>query len=124
MVRDKMSLPFEVTYSEKPGKKSRSMKRLAVILKPENVDGIIASLKSSGLDATIYDVKGAGKEKERVSTSRGMGTMELAYTTRKLVATVVNSDDVEDVVKRMKQALGGESGAVVVVTPVDDLIRL
>ena len=119
-----MSLPFEVTYSEKPGKKSRSMKRLAVILKPENVDGIIASLKSSGLDATIYDVKGAGKEKERVSTSRGMGTMELAYTTRKLVATVVNSDDVEDVVKRMKQALGGESGAVVVVTPVDDLIRL
>jgi len=124
MVRDKMSLPFEVTYSEKPAKKSRSMKRLAVILKPENVDGIIASLKTSGLDATIYDVKGAGKEKERVSTSRGMGTMELAYTTRKLVATVVNADDVEDVVKRMKQALGGESGAVVVVTPVDDLIRL
>jgi nitrogen regulatory protein PII len=124
MVRDKTTLPFEVTYSERPSKKSRSMKRLAVLLKPENVDGIISTLKNAGLDATIYDVKGAGKDKERVTTSRGMGTMELAYTTRKLVATVVNSDDVEDVVGRMKKALGGESGAVVVVTPVDDLIRL
>jgi len=28
------------TYSEKPNKKSRSLKRLAVILKPENVDEI------------------------------------------------------------------------------------
>ena len=100
------------------------MKRLAVLLKPENVDEIISALKSSGLEATIYDAKGAGKDKERVTTSRGMGTMELAFTTRKLVATVVNADDVEDVVGRMKKALGGESGAVVVVTPVDDLIRL
>src|SRR5438093_11780563 len=105
MVRDKMMLPFEVTYSEKPSKKSRSMKRLAVILKPENVDAIIASLKSSGLEATIYDVKRATKEKEKVSMTRGTGTMELAYTTRKLVATVVNSDDLEDVVARMKKAL-------------------
>lgn len=56
------------------------MKRPAVLLKPENVDGIIAALKNSGLDATIYDIKGAGKDKERVTTSRGMGTMELAYT--------------------------------------------
>jgi hypothetical protein len=53
-----------------------------------------------------------------------MGTMELQYTTRKLVATVVNSDDVEDVMSRMKKALGGESGAVVVVSQVDDLVRL
>ena len=119
-----MNLPFEVTYSEKPAKKSRTMKRLAVVLKPENVDGIIASLKSSGLEATIYDIKSAGKEKERVTSSRGMGTIELAYTTRKVVATVVNADDVDDVVGRMKKALGGESGAVVMISPVDDLVRL
>ncbi len=124
MVKDKMTLPFEVTYSEKPAKKSRTMKRLAVVLKPENVDEIIASLKSSGLEATIYDVKSAGKEKERVTSSRGMGTIELAYTTRKVVATVVNSDDVDDVVSRMKKALGGEGGAVVMISPVDDLVRL
>jgi nitrogen regulatory protein PII len=124
MAGDKLTLPFEVTYSEKPSKKSRTMKRLAVIVKPEKVDGIISSLKAGGLEATIYDVKGAGKEKERVTSSRGVGTMELTYTTRKVIATVVNSDDVEDVVARMKKALDGESGAVVMIQPVDDLVRL
>jgi nitrogen regulatory protein PII len=123
MVRDKTTLPFEVTYAEKPSKKSRSMKRLAVLLKPENVDEIIASLKASGLEATIYDVKGAGKDKERVTSGRGMGTVELAYTTRKVVATVVNADDVDGVVAGMKKALGGET-AVVMISPVDDLVRL
>lgn len=124
MAGDKLTLPFEVTYSEKPSKKSRTMKRLGVIVKPEKVDGIISTLKEGGLEATIYDVKGAGKEKERVTSGRGVGTMELAYTTRKVIATVVNSDDVQDVVARMKKALGGESGAVVMIQPVDDLVRL
>lgn len=124
MVKDELSLPFEVEYSEKPSKKSRTMKRLALVLKPENVDGVVASLKAAGLDATIYDVKGAGKDKERVASGRGSGTVELAYTTRKVVATVINSDDVEGVVNRMKKALGGQSGAVVMISPVDDLVRL
>src|SRR3954451_9296147 len=89
MVRDKTTLPFEVTYSEKPSKKPKNMKRLAVIVKPENVDEITSSLKALGLEATIYDVKRASKEKEKVTTNRGMGTMEASYTTRKVVATVV-----------------------------------
>lgn len=124
MGKDKMDLPFEVTYSEKPSKKSKNMKRLAVLLKPENVDSIISEVKGMGLEATVYDVKGAGKDKERVTSGRGMGTVELAYTTRKVVATVVNADDMEDIIARMKKALGGASGAVVVVSPVDDLVRL
>lgn len=123
MVSEKLTLPFEVTYSEKPGKKSKSMKRLAVIVKPENVDGIISSLRQLNLEATIYDVKRAGKEKERVASGRGSGTIELAYTTRKVVATVVNSDDVEEVVSRMKQALSGDK-AVVMISSVDDLVMI
>ena len=58
-----MTLPFEVSYSEKPSKQSKNMKRLAVIVKPENVDNMIASLREMGLEATIYDVKGTGKDK-------------------------------------------------------------
>jgi nitrogen regulatory protein PII len=100
MVRDKMTLPFEVTYSEKPSKKSKSMKRLAVLLKPENVNEIVSTLNSSGLEATIYDVQGATKEKQRVASGRGSGTVDLAYTTRKVVATVVNADDVDAVIGR------------------------
>jgi nitrogen regulatory protein PII len=126
MVKDKSNLPFEVTYAKKPSSKSTtsSMKRLAVLLKPENVDTITAALRALGLESTIYDVKGSGKEKERVTSGRGMGTIDLAYTTRKVVATVVKSDDVNDIIDSMKKALGGESGAVVVVSAVDDLVRL
>lgn len=124
MVKDKMTLPFEVTYSEAPSSKSRTMKRLAVLVKPEKVDGLVAALRAGGLEATIYDVKGASKEKERVSTGRGMGTVELAYTTRKLIATVVNADDVKDVVAKLKASLGSDSGAVVMIQSVDDLVRL
>lgn len=124
MGKEKMDLPFEITYSEKPSKTSKNMKRLAVLLKPENVDSIIAEVKGMGLEATVYDVKGAGKDKERVTSGRGMGTVELAYTTRKVVATVVNADDMEEIIAKMKKALGGASGAVVIVSPVDDLVRL
>jgi nitrogen regulatory protein PII len=126
MVKDKSSLPFEVTYSESVGGKSKtsSMKRIAVLLKPENVDSITSTLKALGLESTIYDVKGSGKEKERVSSGRGMGTIDLQYTTRKVVATVVKSDNVNDIVDRMKKALGGGSGAVVMISSVDDLVRL
>src|ERR687895_238391 len=101
MVRDKSSLPFEVEYSQKPTSKSKSsssMKRLAVLLKPENVDSITSTLRGLGLESTIYDVKGSGKEKERVSSGRGMGTIDLQYTTRKVVATIVKSDSVNDIV--------------------------
>lgn len=123
MVPDKMTLPFEVAYSEKPSMKSKSMKRLAVITKPENVDKITSSLKAAGLEATIYDVKGVGIDKERVASGRGSGTIELAYTTRKVVATVVKSDDVNEVVERMKKALAGDK-AVVMISPVDDLVMI
>ena len=53
-----------------------------------------------------------------------MGTVDLAYTTRRVIATVVNSDDVEGVVDRMKKALGEDSGAVVMISSVDELVRL
>jgi len=71
MGKDNTSLPFEVTYAEMPGKESRTMKRLAVLVKAENVSDIISSLKELNLEATIYDVKGVTKDKERVASGRG-----------------------------------------------------
>jgi nitrogen regulatory protein PII-like uncharacterized protein len=53
-----------------------------------------------------------------------MGTVELAYTTRKVIATVVDSDRIDDIADAMKEALGEESSGVLMVSPVDDLIHL
>ena len=90
----------------------------------QNVNDITSPLKEMGLEATIYDVRGVGKEKgERVASGRGSGTSEQAYATRKVVATVLKSGDTNQVVERMRKALGGEK-AVVMISPVDDLVML
>ena len=123
MAPEKLTLPFETTYSEKPSKKSKNMKRLAFIIKPENLDDIISSLSEMGLEATIYDVRSVGKDRERVTSGRGSGTSDLGYTTRKVVATVVSLDHVNDIVERMKKALEGDK-AVVMISAVDDLVML
>jgi len=84
---------------------------------------MISSLRELGLEATIYDVRGAGKEKQRVASGRGSGNSDLGYTTRKVVATVVKSDDVDPVVEKMKTALAGDK-AVVMISQVDDLVMI
>ena len=112
-----------MAYSEKPSKESKGMKRLAVIVKPESLDRMISSLREMGLEATIYDVKGAGKDKQRVASGRGSGTFEFAFTTRKVVATVVKPNDVDAVIGKMKEALASEK-AVVMISQVDDLVMI
>ena len=123
MVKDNTTLPFEVTYAEMPGKESRTMKRLAVVVKAENVSDILSSLKELNLEATIYDVKGVTKDKDTVASGRGSGTVELTYNSRKVIATVVNSSDVKEVVSRMKKSLAGNK-AVVMISSVDDLVLI
>ena len=123
MSTEKTSLPFEVAYSDMPGKKSKSMKRLAVLLKPENVRDVISLFNELNLEATIYDVKGVTKGMERVASGRGSTTSELSYNSRKVLATVINSEHVEELVRRMKNALAGNK-AVVMVSNVEDLIMI
>lgn len=53
MVKEKLNLPFE-EESEKSGKSSKSpMKIIAVLIKPERVDGVISALGGLRLEATI-----------------------------------------------------------------------
>lgn len=53
MTSDATTLPFEVSYGEMPAKKSRTMKRLAVLVKPENVNDILSSLKDLKLEGCL-----------------------------------------------------------------------
>jgi nitrogen regulatory protein PII len=123
MVAEKTTLPFEVSYSEQPSKKSRSLKRVAALIKSESLGDILSTLKELNLEATIYDVKGVSKENVRVASGRGSGTAELTYNTRKIVATVVNSDSLDEVVRKMKKSAAGNK-VVVMISPVDDLIMI
>jgi nitrogen regulatory protein PII len=100
-------------------------KRIAANIRPERLDGVIAALRALNLEATIYDVKGAGKEKEKLASGRGIGTTELGYTTRKVVATIVDAGRADEVINAIKAELAGKTGRVVImVSPVDDLIEV
>lgn len=99
-----------------------TMKRLAVLVKKEKVDSVIASLRELGLDSIIYDVKSAGKEKEKTRTGRGTSTMDLTYVPRKIIATIVDSDRIQDVSETIKKSMGGESKGVIIVSSVDDFL--
>ncbi|MGI9568043.1 MAG: P-II family nitrogen regulator [Nitrosopumilus sp.] len=100
-----------------------TMKRLAVLVKNEKVDIVVAALRELDLDAIIYDVKSAGKEKRKVKSGRGTGgVIDAAYFPRKIIATVVESDKSQEVSAAIKKAMSGESKGVVIVTPVDDFI--
>ena len=98
------------------------MKRLAVLVKNEKVDAVVTSLRELNLDAIIYDVKSAGKEKEMTRARGGTSSMNLAYVPRKIIATVVESDNVQNVSEAIKKSIGGESKGVIIVTSVDDFI--
>ena len=98
------------------------MKRLAVLVKNEKVDAVVTSLRELNLDAIIYDVKSAGKEKEMTRARGGTSSMNLAYVPRKIIATVVESDKIQDVSEAIKKSIGGESKGVVIITSVDDFI--
>ena len=99
-----------------------TMKRLAVLVKKEKVDSVVASLRELGLDSIIYDVNSAGKEKEKARTGRGVSMMDLAYVPRKIIATVVELDRVQSVSEAIKKSMGGESKGVIIVSSVDDFI--
>jgi hypothetical protein len=66
---------------------------------------------------------GVTKDKGRVASGRGSGTVELTYNSRRVVATVENSSDVEEVVGRMKKRLG-ENKALVMISLVDNLVMI
>ncbi len=72
--------------------------------------------------AAIYNVKGTEEDKQSCVRS-WKWNVELAYTARRVVATVVKLDDVDPVVEKMKSALDGEK-AVVMISQVNDLVVL
>lgn len=97
------------------------MKRLAVLVKNEKVDAVVTSLRELDLDAIIYDVKSAGKEREQTHSGRGTSAVS-SYLPRKIIATVVEAEKVQDVSATIKKSMGDGSKGVIIVTSVDDFI--
>jgi nitrogen regulatory protein PII len=117
------SLPFEIMGEKDEGKSN--MKRVALLVKPEHLDKVIGAIRGLRIEAVIYDVKSAGKEKEKVSSGRGMGTVELAYVPRKLIVSIVDAEAVSSMVDAIRKVMGGKgSGLILTVAPVDGTVKI
>jgi nitrogen regulatory protein PII len=117
------TLPFEVISSEKKqeGKIQAGLKRVEVFASAEKAGDVLAAIKEKGFEATQYDSKGYGEQKEKVRTGRGMGEAQLAYSTRRTIVTIVDSDKLEEIVNAVKSAIGG---GVIAISPMDALIHV
>ena len=97
------------------------MKRLAVLVKNEKTDAVVSALRELNLDAIIYDVKSAGKEREKTHSGRGTSTTS-SYLPRKIIATVIEPEKIQVVSEAIKKSIAGDSKGVIIVTSVDDFI--
>jgi hypothetical protein len=102
MVRDKSRLPFEVTRDLEIEAQKREpqegKKRVEVFVNPEKAVLVLSAIKKLNLEATLYDSRGYGKERQMI-TGGGRGTSKIELpSTRHTVMTIVDSHRLKDVI--------------------------
>ncbi|MGA9151080.1 MAG: P-II family nitrogen regulator [Candidatus Nitrosopolaris sp.] len=126
MVKDKSRLPFEVTRDrdEKPELEG-GKKRVEVFVNPEKAVLVLSAIKKMNLEATLYDARGYGKERQMITGGgRGTGRIELP-STRHTVMTIVDSHRLKDVITAIKATTSkGRPGGVIAVSPIEDLVNM
>jgi nitrogen regulatory protein PII len=129
MTRDKSRLPFEITRDEEKEAQKRELaggrKRVEVFANPEKAVLVLAALKKMNLEATLYDSRGYGKERQMITGGgRGTGRIELP-STRHTVMTIVDSGRLKDVINAIKSTTSKERpGGVIAVSPIEDLVNM
>ena len=129
MARDKSRLPFEVTREEgKEAQKRQSeggKKRVEVFVSPEKAALVLSAIKKMNLEATLYDSRGYGKERQMITGGgRGTGKIELP-STRHTVMTIIDSHRLKDLVDAIKATTSKDRpGGVIAVSHIEDLVNM
>jgi nitrogen regulatory protein PII len=132
VVRDKSRLPFEVTKDEGKQLKQKDRTReddgkksIEVFVNPEKAVVVLSALKKMNLEATLYDSKGYGKERQLVSGGgRGTTSIELP-STRHTVMTIIDSDRLKEVIAAIKATTTkSRPGGIITVSSIEDLVYM
>jgi nitrogen regulatory protein PII len=118
--------PFEIISDNDNKRKITSgLKRVEVFLKPNKVDSVNQSIKNIGFEATLYYSKGFGKEKQKVRAGRGAQVVELGYSTRSTIVTIVDSSKLSELLDAIKKAnIGYDNIGVIAISPMDALLHM
>jgi nitrogen regulatory protein PII len=80
----------------------RGKKRVEVFVNPEKAVLVLSAIKKMNLEATLYDSRGYGKERQVITGGgRGTGKIELP-STRHTVMIIVDSHRLKDVISAIK----------------------
>ena len=129
MVRDKSRLPFEVTKDQEKEAHKREAeggkKRVEVFVNPEKAILVLSAIKKMNLEATLYDSRGYGKERQLITGGgRGTGKIELP-STRHTVMTIIDSHRLKDLITAIKATTSKERpGGVIAVSPIEELVNM
>jgi nitrogen regulatory protein PII len=129
MARDKARLPFEVMREE--GKEAQKRqpeggkKRVEVFVSPEKAALVLSAIKKMNLEATLYDSRGYGKERQMITGGgRGTGKIELP-STRHTVMTIIDSHRLKDLIDAIKATKSKDRpGGVIAVSHIEDLVNM
>lgn len=124
---EKYRLPFEIAPNEKSENIiSSGLKRVEIFVRPHRVDYIIKSIKELGFEATVYDSKGYGEAKDQLRSGRGGKLVDLTYSTRSTIVSIVDSEKLQDLLNAIKKVSEskGEHVGVIGISPMDALVHL
>ncbi|MDQ6862476.1 MAG: hypothetical protein M3044_01500 [Thermoproteota archaeon] len=128
MARDKSRLPFEVARDQEREAKRETeggKKRVEVFVSPEKAVLVLSVIKKMNLEATLYDSRGYGKERQMITGGgRGTGKIELP-STRHTVMTIIDSHRLKDLITAIKATTSKDRpGGVIAVSPIEDLVNM
>lgn len=98
---------------------------MEVFVSPEKAALVLSAIKKMNLEATLYDSRGYGKERQMITGGgRGTGKIELP-STRHTVMTIIDSHRLKDLVDAIKATTSKDRpGGVIAVSHIEDLVNM
>jgi nitrogen regulatory protein PII len=91
---------------------------------PDKAVLVLAAIKKMNLEATLYDSRGYGKERQMI-TGGGRGTGRIELPSTRHTVTIVDSHRLKDVITAIKATTSKERpGGVIAVSPIEDLVNM
>ena len=122
IAREKIETGTEIEAQEREHLGGK--KRVEVFVNPEKAALVLSAIKKLNLEATLYDSRGYGKERQIITGGvRGASKVELP-STRHTVMTIVDSHRLKDVIAAIKATSKEKPGGVIAVSHIEDLVNM
>lgn len=103
-----------------------SMKKIEVYLQSGKLEQIVEVIEQAGQKGlTVFYARGRGDaERSKVHGQRGVKMQESMFNVVDCVVAVVEDKLVDSIVTKIKKHVGGDSKGLVIISSIDDAVKL